>query len=148
VLEVLPSLLPGTRTLILTIVDSPYVMYGKPAEKVLSKSVMKKLAAQGENPDDFARDLFWIRLIASQLHNSATIDTRIAEALPLQDAKAWMNPAAPPASARERAAKFAAMMSLPLELLCRVSPDEEAAVASLREEIAATLGQFRFQPRS
>lgn len=148
VLGVLSQLIPGPKKFAIVLRDSPYMSHNRTAAQLFPVSVMKKITAQGEDPDAFARDLFWIRLIAVNVGRADSIDTSIAELMTKQGADAWLNPAEAPAKARQRAEKFAAMMSLPLETLCRIGRDEEAVIRSLLDVINDVLRRARETPPS
>lgn len=134
-LDVVSAIVPGPRKLTLALADGPYMLHGKSAAELFPVTTLKKIDAHGEDREVFTRDFVWMRLIAANLRAGETIDNRILGLIPRQDPAAWVIPAHPPARRRAWSERFAATMSRPLELLCLVGRDEEAAVGSLLDEI-------------
>jgi hypothetical protein len=143
VLDVLSAIVPGPKMLVRSLHDGTFALYGKTAAQLFPKTTVKKIRELGEDPDVFARVFGWLMLIAGNIGRGDSIVDRIRDVLPKQDPEAWMSAAHTPAAARARAERFAAMMSGPLELLCRVGYEEEAAVKSLLGEIQARLRSAR-----
>jgi len=135
VLDVLSAIVPGPQMLVRPLHEGTFALYGKTAGQMFPKTTVKKIRELGEEPDTFARDFGWLMLISSNLGQGDSITDRIRDALPKQSAEAWLMAPQAPAEARARAERFAAMMSGPLALLCRVGHEEEAAVKALLDEI-------------
>ena len=143
VLDIISAVVPGPMMLVRVLHEGGLALHGKTAAQVFPKSTVKKIRDLGEDPDAFARDYAWLKLIADNIGRGDSITDRIRDLLPKQDAEAWMNAAHAPAKARVRAQRFATMMSGPLELLSRVGQEEEAAVSSLLSEIQQRLRSAR-----
>jgi hypothetical protein len=135
VLDVLSAIVPGPQMLVRPLHEGTFALYGKTAAQMFPKTTVKKIRDLGEEPDTFARDFGWLMLISSNIGQGDSITDRIRDVLPKQSADAWLMAPLAPAEARERAERFAAMMSGPLALLCRVGHEEEAVVKSLLDEI-------------
>jgi hypothetical protein len=135
VLDIVSAIVPGPKLLVRSLHDATNALYGKTAAQLYPKTTIKRIRELGEEPDAFAQDFAWLMLIVSNIGRGDSIIDRIRDMLPKQDAEAWMIAAYAPAEARARAERFAAMASGPIERLCRVGYDEEAAVKSMLGEI-------------
>jgi len=143
VLQVLSAIVPGPQMLIRSLHEGTFALYGKTAAQLFPKTTVKKIRELGEEPDTFARDFGWVMLISSNVGAGDSITDRIRDLLPKQNAEAWLMAPLAPAEARARAERFAAMMSGPLALLCRVGYEEEAAIKSLLVEIQERIRSAR-----
>jgi hypothetical protein len=138
VLDVLAAVVPGPSKMMLALKDTASAFLGRPAREVFPATTVKKIVAQGEDPDLFARDFLWLRIITEDLRRSPSIDERIFDEIPRPKAHLWIEVALAPDSP-ERTEKIAAWMWRPLELLFRTGRDEEAAVKALLGEIQRRL---------
>jgi hypothetical protein len=143
VLDVLEAVVPGPMMVVRTLNEPGFVLQSQTAKKMFPATTLKKIAAQGEDPDVFARDYAWMRIISDNIGRGDTIDERIREMIPYQKAESWLIAAHSPAFGKKRAEKFATAMKGPFELLSRVGRDEEGAVLSVIDEIQARLRAVR-----
>jgi hypothetical protein len=143
VLDVLEAVVPGPKMVVRTLHEPGFVLQGQAAAKMFPATTVKKIRAQGEEPEDFARDYAWLRIISDHIGRGDTIDDRLREMVPYQSADAWRIAAHAPGVGRARAERFAAATRGPIELLSRVGRDEEGAVKSLLEEVQSRLRAMR-----
>jgi hypothetical protein len=138
VLDIVEAVVPGPSKMQLALGESTLMQYGRTAAEIFPVTTVKKLRAQGEAPDAFARDFVWMRFIFDFLKAGQSIDDRMLEEIPRHHAEIWIRVAYTD-DARERTEKFAALVSRPLDLLCLVGREEEIAVKSSMAEIRSRL---------
>ena len=143
VLDVLEAVVPGPKIVVRTLHEPGFVLQAQTAAKMFPATTVKKIRAQGEAPEDFARDYAWLRIISDHISRGETIDDRLREMIPYQSADAWRIAAHAPGLGQARAERFAAGARGPIELLSRVGRDEEAAVKSLIEDVQSRLRAVR-----
>jgi hypothetical protein len=138
ILDVVDSVVPGPSRLLHSLTESPLMLYGRTAAEVFPATTVRKIRSLEAGQEIFARDFVWLRFIASWLRNNDSIDECIIGQVPLVHGELWLS-VARMADPRERAERFAAMFTRPIDLLVLVGRDEEAAVKSLFREIEARL---------
>jgi hypothetical protein len=134
ILAVLGTLVPVPKKLLVTLGESPYALVGKTAADLFPATTLKKIRAQGEDAEDFARDLVWLRMIVTHFKFGESLDDVIAGMLPRNHAQLWIEVALAPQSP-ERAERLAAMTWRQLDWATRIGRGEEKAVKSLLPEI-------------
>ena len=142
VLEVLRQLVPVPQKM-QAMFGTRYALEGKPALELLGAAMVKKVAKLGEDPEAYARDLFWTQLIAYLIDRGKSVDEQIAETIGTTDPSAWLTPHAAPARAKRLSAAIAAMMRIPFEAMRRIAPSEEAAVRDIFPELLPVLETAR-----
>jgi hypothetical protein len=100
-----------------------------PAADMVGADGVAALAAAGEDPEAFVRDLFWLRLTASAVRNARTVDEKMRQ---IRSADRKMRVLAMLSS--ETRAHMGDMRTL-LRLHARIGRGEEAAVRSRMADI-------------
>jgi hypothetical protein len=117
----------------------PYERHGKPALELLGASVVRKVAKLGEDPEAYARDLWWTKVIADHLHDDGTIDEKLARLQEDMEPKVLRSPYVNPARAKRRAAEGDAVTTFWYDIVRRIGRDEEETVRRLLPEIRQAL---------
>lgn len=112
-----------------------------PAADMVGADGVAALAAAGEDPQAFVRDLFWLRLTASAVRNARTVDEKMRQ---IRSADRKMRVLALLSS--ETRAHIGDMRTL-LRLHARIGRQEEAAVRARMAEIYRVAFRHTYPPR-
>lgn len=112
-----------------------------PAVNLVDADGMAALAAVGEDPEAFVRDLFWLRLTASAVRNGGTVDGKMRE-IRSADRKIRVLSLV----ATESRAHVGDMRIL-LGLHARIGRDEEAAVRARLSDVYRVAYRRTYPPR-
>lgn len=110
---------------------------GKSARRLLGRRPAAVVAELAGDVHAFARDVFWLHLIAFRVRGGDSIDAHLPRARALSDPEAWR-----PLRAKRREL-LAGEVAGVVKLLGRVGPREEAAVRAVADEAREMFFRYR-----